>query len=51
MMMNTEKMKALEDYLKSLIEIVTNQSEPNMVLAEEKTITQNIRVEETDMKF
>ena len=25
MMMNTEKMKALEDYLKSLIEIITNQ--------------------------
>ena len=25
MMMNTEKMKALEDYLKRLIEIITNQ--------------------------
>ena len=25
MMMNTEKLEALEDYLKSLIEIITNQ--------------------------
>ena len=51
MMINTEKMEALEDYLKSLIEIITNQQEPIMVLTEEKTIRQNIRVEETDIKF
>ena len=51
MMINTEKMEVLEDYLKSLTEIITNQQEPNMVLNEEKTIRQNIRVEETDMKF
>ena len=38
MMINTEKKEALEDYLKSLIEIITNQQEPNMVLNEEKTI-------------
>ena len=38
MMINTEKMEALEDYLKSLIEIITNQQEPIMVLMEEKTI-------------
>ena len=25
MMMNTEKLEALEDYLKSLIEIITNE--------------------------
>ena len=51
MMMNTEKLEALEDYLKGLIEIITNQEKPMMVLQEEKIITSNIRVKEIDMKI
>ena len=39
MMMNIEKLEALEHYLKSLIEIVTNQLEPIVVLQEEMIIT------------
>ena len=50
MMMNTEKLEALEDYLKGLIEIITNQEKPMMVLQEEKIITSNIRVKEINMK-
>ena len=36
MMVNTEKLGVLEHYLKSLIEIITNQREPMMVLQEKK---------------
>ena len=39
MMMNTEKLEVLQHYLKSLIEIITNQSEPMEVLQEEIIIT------------
>ena len=39
MMENTEKLGVLKHYLKSLIEINTNQSEPMMVLQEEEIIT------------
>ena len=39
MMINTEKLGALENYLKSLIEIITNQLEAMMVLQEEEIIT------------
>ena len=39
MMMNTEKLGVLKHYLKSLIEIITNQQEPIMVLQEEEVIT------------
>ena len=39
MMMNTEKLGVLKHYLKSLIEIITNQQEPMMVLQEEEVIT------------
>ena len=51
MMMNTEKLEALEDYLKNLIEIITSQQELMMVLMGEETITQNMRVEEMDRKI
>ena len=51
MMMNTEKLEALEDYLKGLIEIITNQEKPMMVLQEEKIITSNIRVKEIDTRI
>ena len=39
MMMNTEKLEALEDYLRGLIEIITNQQELIVVLQEEIKIT------------
>ena len=39
MMVNTEKLGVLEHYLKSLIEIITNQKEPMMVLQEDEIIT------------
>ena len=39
MMMNIEKLEALEHYLKSLMEIITNQQEPMVVLQEEIIIT------------
>ena len=39
MMMNTEKLGVLEYYLKSLIEIITNQYQPMVVLQEEEIIT------------
>ena len=39
MIMNTEKLGVLKHYLKSLIEIITNQQEPMMVLQEEEVIT------------
>ena len=35
MMMNTEKLEALEDYLKGLIEIISNQSELMMMVFQE----------------
>ena len=35
MMMNTKKLEALEDYLMSLIEIITDQQELSMVFVEE----------------
>ena len=38
-MMNTEKLKALEDYLKDLIEIITNQKELMTILLGEEIIT------------
>ena len=38
-MMNTEKLGVLEYYLKSLIKIITNQSELMVVLQEEEIIT------------
>ena len=38
-MTNTEKLKLLEHYLKSLMEIITSQQEPMMVLQEEEIIT------------
>ena len=38
-MMNIEKLEVLEHYLKSLMEIMTNQSEPMMGLQEEEIIT------------
>ena len=38
MMVNTEKLGVLEHYLKSLIEIITNQREPMMVLQEKKKL-------------
>ena len=50
-MMNTEKLGVLEHYLKSLIEITTIQSEPMMVLQEEKITTSNIRLKEIDMEI
>ena len=36
---NIEKLETLEHYLKSLIEIITNQSEPMILLLEEKIST------------
>ena len=48
MMMDIEKLEALEHYLKSLIEIITNG--PMMVLQEEKIVISNVRVKEIDMK-
>ena len=39
MMMNMEKLEALEHCLKNLIEIITNQQEPMVVLQEEIIIT------------
>ena len=51
MMINTEKLGVLEHYLKSLIEITTIQSEPMMVLQEEKITTSNIRLKEIDMEI
>ena len=51
MMMNTEKLEALEDYLRGLIEIITNQQELIVVLQEEIIITKNIAVEEIDMRI
>ena len=39
MMTNTEKVGLLEHYLKSLMEIITSQQEPMMVLQEEEIIT------------
>ena len=50
-MMNTEKLEALEDYLKGLTEIITNQEKAMMVLQEEKIITSIIRVKEIDMRI
>ena len=38
-MMNTKELDALEDYLKSLIEIITNQKELIMALVEEIIVT------------
>ena len=51
LIINTEKLEVLEHYLKSLIVINTNQSEPMIVFPEEKIITSNIRVKEIDMKI
>ena len=39
MMTNAEKLKALEDYLKGLIEIITNEKELITVLMGEEIIT------------
>ena len=39
MMMNTEKLEVLENYLKSLMEIITNIKELIMVLVEEIIVT------------
>ena len=50
-MMNTEKLEALEDYLKGLTEIITNQEKAMMVLQEEKIIKSIIRVKEIDMRI
>ena len=50
-MRNTEKLEALEDYLKGLTEIITNQEKAMMVLQEEKIITSIIRVKEIDMRI
>ena len=49
-MMNTEKLEALE-HLKSLIEVITNQEEPMVVLHEEIITIQNILVNEIDLKI
>ena len=49
MMINTEKLVVLENYFKSLIEIITNQIKLMLGLQEEKIITLNIRVKEIDM--
>ena len=42
MIMNTEKLEALDDYLRVLIAIITNQEEVMVVLGEEIITTQNI---------
>ena len=39
MMMNIGKVEALENYLKILIEIITNQYEPMVVLQEDNITT------------
>ena len=51
MMMNTEKLGVLEHYLKTLIEIITNQYKLMMVLQEEKIIILDIRAKEIEMKI
>ena len=51
MMVNTKQLEALEHYLKSLIEIITNQQELMLVLMEEMIIMENIRVKEIDLKI
>ena len=47
MMMNTEELVVLEDYLQT----ITNQQKLMMVLQGEEVITLNIRVDEIDIKI